>query len=232
MDRDYWIKELEEAEDGLGFSDGYQFVYGPWDTLEKADIAFLSLNPGKPSPYHMNSIREISNERGNTYEEERHTTISRINEQFLQLARLLGRNPAEILTGVVVPFRSAKWDVLKPNQKLGSLAVGRRFWKAPLSRPDLRLVIVCSREAKRLVVDLTAATPDSEARAGWGNIRLRRYRSRLGKVIVQLPHLSRFTLLGREPSESKVRKFLDAARALAFGSVSERRSRHFPDGSS
>ena len=155
MDRDYWIKELEEAEDRFGFSDGYQLVYGPWDTLDKADVAFLSLNPGKASPYHMNSIREISNERGNTYEVERRTTVSWINEQLLQIAPLLDRKPAEILTGVVAPFRSDDWAGLTPCQREGSLALGRRFWQAPLSKPDLRLVIVCSSPAAKLVVDVT-----------------------------------------------------------------------------
>ena len=95
--------------------------------------------------------------------------------------------------------------------------MGRRFWKEPLSRPDLRLVIVCSAEATRLVADITGASLNGEAGAGWGNIKLRRYFSPLGKVIVQLPHLSRFRLLGRERSERKLRAFLGAAFRMIGG---------------
>ena len=104
MDRDHWIRELEQAEEQLGFKDGYKFVYGPWETLETAEVAFFSLNPGKASPRHMDIIREIADERGNTFEVEQWTTVSPMNDQFLQLAQLLGRQPAEILTGVMAPF--------------------------------------------------------------------------------------------------------------------------------
>ena len=217
MDREYWTRELEEAEVTLGFSDGYKFVYGPWKTLGTAEVAFLSLNPGKASPRHRDIIREIADERGNTFEVEQPTTVSPMNDQFLQLAQLLDRQPSDILTGVVAPFRSDNWAGLIPRQREGSLALGRRFWNQPLSRPSLRLVIACSGEATRLVTDITGASLDGEAEAGWGNIKLRRYFSPLGKVIVQLPHLSRFRLLGRERSERKLRAFLGAASRIVGG---------------
>ena len=209
MDRNYWIKELEAAEISLGFSDGYKFVYGPWTTLDKTEVAFLSLNPGRaPDGADM---RTISDERGNSYAVERLTTKSPMTAQFLRLAQLLGRRPIGILTGVVAPFRSDNWSDLEERQKEGSMALGRRFWKGPLSRPDLRLVIVCSGEATKLVTDITGASLDGESDAGWGNIKLRRYLSPGSKVVVQLPHLSRFRLLGRKNSEPKVRAFLDDA---------------------
>ena len=213
MDRDYWIKELEESEIKLGFSDGYKFVYGPWATLEKAEVAFLSLNPGR-APDGAGK-RTISDERGNSYEVERRNTKSPLTKQFLLLAQLLGRRPADILTGVVAPFRSDNWSGLGGRQRKISLAIGRRFWTGPLSRPDLRLIIACSGEATKLVADIIGAALDGEAAAGWGNIKLRRYLSLRGKVVVQLPHLSRFRLLGRERSERKVRAFLgNASRTI------------------
>lgn len=209
MDRDYWIKELEETGIDLGFSDGYKFVYGPWTTLDKAVVAFLSLNPGTaPDGADMCTI---SDERGNSYAVEREETKSPLTDQFLLLAQLLGRRPADILTGVVAPFRSDSWGNLEKRQREESLAIGRRFWRGPLSRPDLRLVIACSGEAGKLVAGILGASLDSVVCAGWGNIKLRRYLSPQGEVVVQLPHLSRFRLLGRERSEPKVREFLDEA---------------------
>ena len=110
MDRDYWIKKLEEAKIELGFSDGYKFVYGPWTTLDKAEVAILSLNPGRaPDGADMCTI---SDERGNPYAVEREETKSPLTEQFLRLAQLLRMQPTEILTGVVAPFRSDSWSDL------------------------------------------------------------------------------------------------------------------------
>ena len=219
MDRDEWIRELEQVQDKYGFRDGYKFVYGPWETLDVAEVAFLSLNPGKASALNIDVIREIADERGNTYEVEQWTTVSPINDQFLRLARLLGRQPAEILTGVVVPFRSDDWDGLTPRQREKSLNLGRRFWKEPLSRPGLRLIITSGVPAAKLVVEITGALPDGEAGSGWGSSKLRRYSLPKGGRIVSLPHLSRFKLLSRELSKEKLRAFLDASRALAFRSA-------------
>ena len=211
MNRGYWTKELEEAETRLGFVDGYRFVYGPWETLDRAKIAFLSLNPGRGETLDKDTMRDIADERGNTYEVEQGTSGSPIVNQFLRLSKLLGCQPADILTGVIAPFRSTSWDTLTESQQKGSLDLGRRFWMGPLSRPDLRLIITSGEAVARQVVSITGARFDGEACAGWGSQKLRRYRSPGGQVVVRLPHLSRFRLLGREPSEQKVRAFLDNA---------------------
>lgn len=131
MDKDYWIKKIEKAESDLGFKDGYKFVYGPWTTLAQAEVAFLSLNPGRaPDDAEM---RTISDERGNSYEVERYTTKSPITDQFLRLADFLNQKPADILAGVVVPFRSDSWAELSKHQKNESLKLGREFWAEPLT---------------------------------------------------------------------------------------------------
>ncbi|MCY4427040.1 MAG: hypothetical protein OXC05_08430 [Halieaceae bacterium] len=206
MDLRYWEQVLADEEKRLGLDDGYKFVFGPWDTLNHAEIAFLSLNPGKcPDDFVK---RTISDERGNSYEVEQDTTISPITNQFLRLARLLGVAPRGVLAGVVAPFRSGQWNDFSKRQKDESLALGRRFWMGPLKRPDLRLILVCSEEAAKLVVDVTGASFDIETPAGWGNVKLRRYRCGGGKVVVHLPHLSRFRLLGRTQSEAALREIL------------------------
>ena len=213
MNRRYWTKKLNEAETELGFIDGYRFVYGPWATLDKAKIAFLSLNPGRGKNLDKATMRDISNERGNTYEVEQGKIKSPIVDQFLRLAKLLGRQPADILTGVIAPFRSKDWDTLTEPQQKESLDLGRRFWMGPLSRPDLRLIIASGNLVAREVVGITEAHFDDEACAGWGYIKLRRYRLPGGKVILHLPHLSHFRLLSRELSKQKLRAFLDEVDA-------------------
>ena len=209
MDQRAWDKRLKRAEKELGFTDGYKFVYGPWETLENAEVAFISLNPGRaPDDADM---RTLSDERGNSYEVERLATKSPITDQFLRLADLLGRRPTDVLAGVAAPFRSGNWMELSRSQRSGSLELGQEFWRAPFNRRNLRLILACSNEAARLAVEVTGASLEEEALAGWGSIKLRRYRCRDGKVILHLPHLSRFKLLGREPSESVLRKALRGA---------------------
>ena len=66
-------------------------------------------------------------------------------------------------------------------------------------------IVVCSREAADLVVQVLGATIEKELDSGWGNIRIRRYRTDRGRVIVRLPHLSRFRLFGRRKSEPYLR---------------------------
>lgn len=204
MDRDLWENELRLAEAELGFVDGFKLVYGPWETLEQAEVAFLSLNPGRAP--HRAASRMISDERGNFYEVERSTARSPITDQFLRLAELLDVRPCDILTGVAAPFRSDSWGGLTDRQRRGALALGKRFWEAPLSRPELRLIVVCSKPAADLVVEVTKASPVDEYPAGWGGVKLRRYCVQPDRKIVHLPHLSRFKLLGRDPSEGAVLK--------------------------
>lgn len=208
MGRDDWISLLDRAERELGFEAGYKFLYGPWASLEGRKVGFFSLNPGRPPDDA--EPRTISDERGNSYEVEQQTTRSPITRQFLLLADFLGLKPSEILTGVVAPFRSNSWAGLTKEQREGSLALGKQFWADPLSRPALRLVFACSNEAKHVITELVDASLDLEILAGWGAIKLRRYRAANGKVVVHLPHLSRFQLLGRSESESALRELLSA----------------------
>ena len=206
MDRNRWQEDLRSAEKRLGFSEGFKFVYGPWATLDVARIAFISLNPGK-APEGEN-LRTVSDERGSSYEVDRHVTRSRITPQFLKLAELLEVAPGDILTGVAAPFRSHNWESLTQDQRDGALAIGREFWREPLCNPNVRLIIASSKEAGRLACELTDASLAFEVTAGWGNVKLRRYGAVGDKTVVQLPQLSRFQLLSRPESEEAIRRVL------------------------
>lgn len=202
MSKAEWQSVLETSENALGFTLGFKPLYCPWETLHTAKVAFLSLNPGR-APNNA-ELRLTSDERGNSYEVEKYTTRSPLTAQFLLLCDLLGLRPSEVLTGVAAPFRSNNWQELTLQQRKGSLEIGRRFWEQPLSCSGLQMVITCSTEATKLAVSITAARPDTEVSAAWGKIRLRRFVSESGKVVIQLPHLSRFRLLGRPASEAAI----------------------------
>ena len=195
MIRAAWQARLEQEERRLSLSSGFKFVYGPWATLTTARIAFLSLNPGAPPDGA--DLRTVSDERGNSYVVEQATTRSPITDQYLRLAALLGVDPSAVLAGVVNPFRSASAADLTAQQQAAGLALGEEFWRGPLSRADLQRIVTSGREAGDFVARLLGARLDAEVASGWGTVTLRRLRTHDGRVIVQLPHLSRFKLLSR-----------------------------------
>jgi hypothetical protein len=217
MNRFDWHDRLVAAEKALGLRDGFRFVYGPWDSLATGRVAFLSLNPGRaPSDTLM---REVSDERGNSYAVERLTTVSPITDQALRCFAFLGVDPDEVLTGVVCPFRTPSWTDLSGAQKHDALKFGRRFWEQPLSRPGLELIVTCSNEATTAVTDWLDARLEESLPAGWGDIRIHRFRSRSGVPIVALPHLSRFRLFGRPESERAIRRLLEGGSTTGLTPV-------------
>ena len=210
MNRQAWDSLLRRKEKELGFSEGYKFVYGPWDTLSGAEVAFPSLNPGK-APDKADK-RTVSDERGNSYEMERCMTKSPTTDPFLRLAEVLGRHPADTLTGVAAPFRSDNWKGLSRSQRTASLELGRYFWRVPLNQRSLRAIVASSNQAAKLAVEVTEASRKPETiAAGWGNTKLRHHRFGDGKFVLHLPHLSRFKLLGRKRSKQLLREALRGA---------------------
>ncbi len=207
MNKSEWHDRLSAAETALGLRDGFRFVYGPWESLATGRVAFLSLNPGRaPSDTQM---REVSDERGNSYAVERLTTLSPITDQALRSFAFLGVDPDEVVTGVVCPFRTPSWSDLSRAQQRDALKLGRVFWEQPLNRPGLELVVTTSNEATTAVTEWLGARLEESAPAGWGEISIHRFRSRSGVPILALPHLSRFRLFGRPESEKAIRVLLD-----------------------
>jgi hypothetical protein len=198
---------LVAAERELGFHQGFKMLFGPWATLDTADVAFLSLNPGR-APDNA-EMRVVSDERGNSYYVEQEITRSPITAQFLGMAKFLGVQPGAILTGVVAPFRSNNWKSLPRLQREGALEIGRQFWLKPLQRPTLRLIITCSNEAAAMACAITDAILEEEISSGWGGISIRGYRTPDGRSLVHLPHLSRFRLFGRPASEEPLRRIFE-----------------------
>lgn len=206
--RDEWAKKLKDGAREHGFDEGYKPLYVPWDTIGKADTVFMSLNPGEP-PQDAD-LEVVSDERGNSYEVEKETTKSPIAEQFLKLCNLLGKDPSDILTGVAAPYRGKSWSSHTSAQRKANLETGRQFWLEAFAANSPKLVIVCSDAALRMTASLRGARLERKLPSGWGDVSLRRYRSRDGGVIIQLPQLSRYKLLSGEPYVSRLKEILKA----------------------
>ena len=191
--------EIKCIERQYNFTEGYHLLYSPWDTLDFAEIVFISLNPGRSRTGQEQRI--LSDERGNSFEVERFKTVSPLTDQFLKLAAFLSVTPKDILTGTAHPFRSNRWSDFSREQRLVGLDFGKRFWSRILNNKR-KLVITLGDQATRIITSNTDAQIEQEINSGWGAIKLRRYSTSLGFPIVQLPHLSTFRIFSRKESEA------------------------------
>ena len=138
----------------------------------------------------------LSDERGNSYEVEKRETQSPLTNQFLKLCSFLGIPPNQILTGVACPFRSDQWNDFSTGQKEAGLKFGKLFWSKVLDE-KIKLIITSGGIANKLITEIKDAKIETEKKACWANICLKRYSNSQNTKIVALPHLSRFKLFSR-----------------------------------
>ena len=211
LKRDDIQKILLAKEKELAFEEGFKLLYCPWERINSAQLAFLSLNPGRPP--NQESLRVVSDERGNSYVVEREINKSPITEQYLKFCELLGVNPNAVLSGVIFPFRSNAWKSLTIFQRQQGLALGSQLWKSILHE-KIRLVVAVGNETAKILIDIFDAKKEKCVPSGWGNISLRRFIGHNGVKIVQLPHLSRFKLLSND-------RFLPPLKEVFEGTLGE-----------
>ena len=46
-DKRKYLQMIGDSESKYGFSNGFKLLYCPWKVISEADIAFISLNPGR-----------------------------------------------------------------------------------------------------------------------------------------------------------------------------------------
>lgn len=207
LDYDIWNNRISSEAERLGFEDGYKILYGPWETIHLTDTVFLSLNPGRPP--EGADLNTLSDERGNSYEVEQHTTSSPITAQFLALVDLLKLKPEQILTGTIVPFRSNRWKSISGEKRRAALKIGYSFWSEVFNANRPKKVICCCPEAGRMASEILGATLEMTINSGWGNISLHRFRAKDGATVVQIPHLSTFKLLSRPACIEPLKLIMD-----------------------
>ena len=195
MDRGYIENKILDIETKYNFSEGYKLLYCPWSTINQSSIAFISLNPGSKMPDEAD-MRILSDERGNSYEVERHTTKSPITHQFLELCKLLKKKPSDILTGTICPFRSKSWTSLSRGQRDAGIIFGKYFWQRTLD--NITLLICIGNDVASNMTSISDFKKEKIFDSGWGDIKIIRYKDSIGKTLIHLPHLSTFKLFSRK----------------------------------
>lgn len=192
MERDVWQKILATEESKRGYTDGFKLLFCPWSLIETADTLFLSLNPGNdPSGEFM---RIASDERGNSYLVQRQARHSPIADQYRQLCKFIHRHPEHVLTGTLMPFRTAKWD---PRRDQPNIGVATPFWSHILKSGRIRQVFCMGRDVEDAAVKLASARLECEIPANWGKLNIRRHVTKNGMKVYGLLHFSTYKMFGR-----------------------------------
>tara|TARA_B100001750_G_C15518284_1_gene609169 strand:- start:3157 stop:3807 length:651 start_codon:yes stop_codon:yes gene_type:complete len=196
-------KEIEsliiDAEKEYGFKQGYKLLYVPWETIYKAKIAFISVNPGNP-PDNAD-LRVLSDENGNSYQVEEDVTKSPLTRQFLKLSKFLGVAPIDILTGAFCPFRSNKWKDFSTIQKKIGCEIGKHFWFQVLRESPIKLIITLGHGEELLRTITNPIVKEFNAKLEdkifvWKGCFMSHYSTKDLKII-QLPHLSQHQIFDK-----------------------------------
>nr|WP_176073504.1 uracil-DNA glycosylase family protein [Brucella intermedia] len=205
MDRDFIKSEIDAEYAKRRDPIGWRLLSCPWRTISEAKIVFLGLNPG--GNHAPTDHPDISVEHGSAYTLESWggypTGKSPLQLQVLLLFRQLGIEPEHVLTGNLVPFRSPSWKSLKDSRS--AMAFGLQLWDRILTAHPRQTVIAMGGDVFRALADHYAVqrTAIESMPANWGKVRV--FRAHCGRFrLVGLPHLSRFTIIGREKSKSAV----------------------------
>ena len=198
--REVW-DQIDSACVRQGHGLGWRLLTCPWANFQRAEVALMTLNPGGSS-YEPPSL---SVEAGSAYVIEgwlgRDPGSSPLQRQVQRLCAIIGVDPAEVLSGYLVPFRSPTWAKLDRSRH--ALEFGVTLWRDLFRdwRPHLTFTI--SEVAFQAMHQILKAGPVSHVPSGWGKVSIRTADYDGGRL-VGLPHLSRFQLFGGDEGREEV----------------------------
>ncbi len=182
----------------LGYGQGWVFAMTPLANLATAKAIVVGLNPGGDDDQgHW----ESSN--GNAYFTGRwipgSDRLTVIQTQMAALHQLLSLGPDDVFAGQFIPFRSVNIRALAhPTEAFG---FALKLWTWVIRQTPANLYLCLGKDAAYNIASLLHAEPDGRWLSGWGNTTISRYVSTSGKVVVKLPHLSRYLLFSMGPEQ-------------------------------
>jgi hypothetical protein len=180
----------------MSFDLGWSLLACPWDNVRTADVALFTLNPGG-----RDISRGVSEEAGSAYVIQdwlgRGAGVEPLQRQVQRLFALADVEPASVLAGYLVPFRSPSWAELGRSDE--ALAFGRNVWLRLLNGRRPRLTFTMSDLVFRTMRSLFDGTDVERILLEWGAVTMQTCDYEGGRLI-GLPHLSRYRLL---PDESR-----------------------------
>ena len=185
---------------------GWRLLYSPVNVVDSSDIAFIGLNPGGAS---ATGHSELAMKAGSAYDRETWGEAppghSRLQRQVLALFGGLGVEPAKVLAGNLVPFRSPSWADLADRKR--AVEFGASIWTEILGRAKPTLVITMGALVLRTVGKILGMTTVERHQLGWGRVT-GSYALTSASRLVGLPHLSRYGVITRTASQSGLQALL------------------------
>ncbi|MEQ1940246.1 uracil-DNA glycosylase family protein [Mesorhizobium sp. CN5-321] len=210
MDADSIRRAIGQEYIRRGHRLGWRLLASPWKTTERADIAFLGINPGGGS--RETDHGELSTENGSAYEIEAWAGYpagaSPLQKQVRGLFETLGVAARDVLAGNLVPFRSPNINALPDRQ--AAVEFGIDLWTRLLATARPKLVIGMGGDTHAALLGIAGISPsDVETKlSGWGTVRVKRAAG--GRFdLAMLPHLSRFQIVGHPRCDDAVRWALE-----------------------
>ncbi|HEX4197079.1 MAG TPA: uracil-DNA glycosylase family protein [Caulobacteraceae bacterium] len=193
-------QKVKSEYERLGYNKGWAFMMTPEALLTTAPTVLVGLNPGGDDD---NAAWDSPD--GNAYLHGRWRPDGRpttMQSQVRQIMATLDLEEAELFAAQFIPFRSKRFGDLPRADE--ALAFSRRLWAWVLERSPARLFICMGKDAAGELANLLRAQPTDRFKAGWGDLYVERFVSPNGRVVVRLPHPSRFPIFSGDPQDVEI----------------------------
>jgi len=196
--------EIDKRYQEIGFDLGWRFMMTPAALLTKADICLVGLNPG--GDIYVEGAWDFAD--GNAYHVERWRdegeSYSPLQLQIHRLEQILGIEENDYLAAQFVPFRSPNWKSLRQKRKL-ALAFGRELWSWTLQQSPAKLFLCLGNDVAIEMTKLLNCRDEEETYpVNWEPLTIGRRIAPDGRVVIRIPHLSRFQIFGRSEGASAI----------------------------
>ena len=211
------LKSQIEAEyKRLGYDQGWTFAMTPLARVHTAETMIIGLNPGgwgNMEDAHYESEKDNGYYTGIWTSDGSPTAVQ---AQVRALHDLLALGPDDTFAAQYIPFRSRSFASL-PHQA-EALRFADKLWSELLPKAAARRIICMGNDVFWQIVRLLGAKQLEPVQAGWGSVTIKRAATVDGRLIVGIPHPSRFQLLGGREGPAKAKRETAMRSALAMPS--------------
>lgn len=213
------VRSLIEAEYRRGgHQHGWSYVFSTQASRAAPELVTIGLNPGggrddagwdedKHLIYPDDATCPDGSPMKNAYLHQpwgMEGRFSRLQEQIQMMRSMFFPQvrPERMLSFQLVPFRSPSWNEMPPGEHHRSLEFGLSLldWKlANINKGTTVVTFGLSGFEWQIARWFEAETKKPEVfPVGWGSISARRYDTPKARQLVFLPHLSRYSIFGRD----------------------------------
>ena len=188
----------------LGYKAGWVFAMTPLELLTTANTVVIGLNPGGTEQDSTGGCWQYTRGR-NAYLDDRWVpgsdALYPIQVQVAALHALLKLRTKDVFAAQFIPFRSPRLVDLTSHGE--ALAFARKLWSWVLPQSPANLFICMGGFTAWHIADLLGANLTASWPTGWGRTQVKRYLTSDNRIVVELPHPSRYRILTMRSPEKK-----------------------------